>query len=213
MIFPRPQHLSYLGNGRHLRWKLGWLRAQCLYRPWWKFKQAIGFGPKVHWGQRVCFLSSVRVAGPGEIFLGDDSIYDSKPDLYTQSKTARLVIGSGVFVNGTRFGCSLEIRIGKNCILADARLMDTDFHSLHRDRHSAKSPIASGPVVLEENVWLGAGSAVLKGVTVGKDSVIAFGSVVTKDIPAGYIYGGNPAKQISEVPPISSAEEPLSVEI
>jgi acetyltransferase-like isoleucine patch superfamily enzyme len=176
------------------------LRAQLLYRPLWWFKQAIGFGPKVHWGERVCFLSSVRAAGPGHIYLGNDSIFDSKPDLYTQSLEAQLKIGSGVFVNGTRFGCSREISVGRNSILADARLMDTDFHSLSRDRHSPQAVIASGPVVLEENVWLGAGSAVLKGVTIGKDSVIAFGSVVTKDVLPGHIYGGNPAKAISEIP-------------
>jgi acetyltransferase-like isoleucine patch superfamily enzyme len=163
-------------------------------------KAALGLGPKVHWGERVCFLSSVRVAGPGQIFLGNDSVFDSKPDLYTQSAAAKLILGPGVYINGTRFGCSLEIRVGKNSILADARLMDTDFHSLSRDRHSAHAPIAQGAVVLEENVWLGAGSAVLKGVTIGQDSVIAFGSVVTKDVLPGRIYGGNPAKEISELP-------------
>jgi acetyltransferase-like isoleucine patch superfamily enzyme len=56
------------------------------------------------------------------------------------------------------------------------------------------------PVVIGENVWIAAGAAVLRGVTIGDDSVVAFGSVVTRDVPAGTIVGGNPARELGPVP-------------
>lgn len=56
------------------------------------------------------------------------------------------------------------------------------------------------PITLEDGVWIGVGATVLPGVTVGKDSVIAAGSVVTRDVPAGMIVGGNPAHILKELP-------------
>ena len=55
------------------------------------------------------------------------------------------------------------------------------------------------PIVIEDNVWLGAGSTVMKGVTIGRNSVIGAGSVVTKDIPADVIAAGNPCRIIRKL--------------
>jgi maltose O-acetyltransferase len=54
-------------------------------------------------------------------------------------------------------------------------------------------------VILEDNVWVGSRTTILKGVTIGKDAVVAAGSVVTRDVPAGAIVAGNPAKLIGSV--------------
>lgn len=200
-FIPAPKHPSYAKPGLHLRWSVGWIRANMLYRPLWRFKALLGLMPEVHFGARISFMSCVRVVGPkkSNIFLGDDCILDSKPDLYTQSSFATLKVGKNTFVNGTRFGVFNSVEIGEDCILADARLMDTDFHSVDKNRLQPEAIVKSAPIVIENNVWVAAGSAILKGVTIGRDSVIAFGSVVVANVPPGKIFGGNPAKEIGNV--------------
>jgi acetyltransferase-like isoleucine patch superfamily enzyme len=55
------------------------------------------------------------------------------------------------------------------------------------------------PIVIEKNVWIAAGAIIIGGVTVGENSVVAAGSVVTKDIPPNTLVGGNPAKVIRPI--------------
>lgn len=199
-FLPSSQHPSYSRRGWHLRWNIGYLRAQLLYRPIWRIKHTLGFGPKVIFGARVSFLSSVRVFGPGIVYLGDDVICDSKPDFYTHGNKAEIKVGSKSFINGTRFGCSQKISIGEECIIADARMMDTDFHSLSKNRLDPKSLVKTAPIEIGRNVWIAAGAAILKGVRVGDNSVVAFGSVVVSNVNKDKIAAGNPAKEIAEVP-------------
>ena len=78
--------------------------------------------------------------------------------------------------------------------------MDSDFHLTHKRRMQVQSPGVSIPVHIGKNVWLGAGSAILKGVEVGDHSVIAFGAVVVRSAPSGRILGGNPARDLGPVP-------------
>ena len=64
---------------------------------------------------------------------------------------------------------------------------------------SYRRTILSAPIVIEDDVWIGARSIILKGVHIGARSIIAAGSVVTKDIPSDVIAGGNPCKVIREI--------------
>ena len=75
--------------------------------------------------------------------------------------------------------------------------MDNDFHRLEPERRLERPP--SRPVVLGSNVWLGGFVIVLPGVTIGDDSVVAAGSVVTRDVPPGVLVGGVPARPIREL--------------
>lgn len=72
--------------------------------------------------------------------------------------------------------------------------MDNDFHSVEFDHRNDPAYIKSKPIVIEDRAWLAGQSAILKGVTVGKDAVVAFRAVVTKDVPEGRIVAGNPAE-------------------
>lgn len=106
----------------------------------------------------------------------------------------RLEIGRDVFINyGVSMAATRLIRIGDGCDLGTyVILMDNDYHGVEdRDR-----PAPSEPVILEDNVWLGARVIVLKGVTIGRDSVIGAGSVVTRDIPPRCLAAGAPARVI-----------------
>lgn len=64
----------------------------------------------------------------------------------------------------------------------------------------------SNPVVIEDNVWIGRDSRILKGVTVGKGSIVALGSIVTKDVPPYTIVAGNPAKVVKHLTPPENNE-------
>lgn len=80
-------------------------------------------------------------------------------------------------------------------------ITDSNHHSLDwRVRNlEGDTDRKSAPVVIEDYVFIGARSIVLKGVRIGARSVIAAGSVVVKDIPAGELWGGNPAKFIKKI--------------
>ncbi|HEY3058384.1 MAG TPA: acyltransferase, partial [Chloroflexota bacterium] len=108
-----------------------------------------------------------------------------------------LEIGDNVFINyGSSLVASTHVKVGNDCLIGThVMVMDTDFH-----RVDDKSYDTTGsPVILEERVWLGNRSIVLKGVTIGHDSVVAAGSVVTQDVPPRTIVAGVPAKVIRSI--------------
>ena len=73
-------------------------------------------------------------------------------------------------------------------------LMDTGFHHVDPDRRL--DPPTAQPIVIEDNVWIGARSVVLPGVTIGHDSVVGIGSVVTRDVAPRTVVVGVPAKVV-----------------
>lgn len=85
--------------------------------------------------------------------------------------------------------------IGSGCLITT-----TDSHPIHWEaRRLNTEPPASAPVIIEDDVFIGARSIVLKGVTIGQGAVIGAGSVVTKSIPPRVIAAGNPAKVIKTI--------------
>ena len=112
---------------------------------------------------------------------------------------ATLEIGERVFINyGCSFGATQLIRIGPRCVIGTyVIMMDNDYHRLEPERRNERPP--SAPIVLEENVWLGARVIVLRGVTIGAHSVIGAGSVVTRDIPPRTVAVGMPARVIKSL--------------
>lgn len=112
----------------------------------------------------------------------------------TVSKGARLRLGDRVLLNdGVNVSCYTNITIGENTQIADfSTIYDTNFH-----RVSPESEVVSAPVVIGKNVWIGARSIVLPGVTIGDHSVIAAGSIVTESIPARSVAVGVPARVVS----------------
>jgi acetyltransferase-like isoleucine patch superfamily enzyme len=103
---------------------------------------------------------------------------------------ALIRIGNGTYLNrGTEIVAAAEITIGRDCKIArDVIIMDTDQHAL------PNSELGATPIRIEDRVWIGARAIILKGVTIGHDAVIGAGSVVTRDVPAGAVVGGVPAR-------------------
>jgi maltose O-acetyltransferase len=114
-------------------------------------------------------------------------------------KGGTLEIGTQSLIN---FGCSIvaldRVTIGARCLIGPhCMIMDTSFHDIDPARRLDRP--AAQPITLGENVWLGARVVVLPGVTIGQDSVIGIGSVVTTDIPAGSLAVGVPARVVREL--------------
>lgn len=117
------------------------------------------------------------------------------------SNGAHLAIGDNSGMSSVVIGCYEKIIIGNNVNLGGGtRLTDSNFHSLdwqlRADRELDRTCVKTSPVIIEDNVFIGARCIIGKGVTIGARSIIAAGSVVVKDIPADCIAGGNPCKVI-----------------
>jgi acetyltransferase-like isoleucine patch superfamily enzyme len=118
-----------------------------------------------------------------------------------------LTIGDHSFVgHDCCFHVARGIRVGTHCLLAGgSRFYDTDGHPLdaRRRRHERISPDQAQEIRLGDDVWVGAGCTVLKGVTIGNRAIVGAGSVVTRDVPADTIVAGNPARVLRS---LASAE-------
>lgn len=107
-------------------------------------------------------------------------------------------IGDCVLMSpGSRISASDEITIGDGVMMANgAYVTDSDWHMIY-DRTVRSEAVT--PVNIGRNVWLGDHSTVLKGVTIGENSVVAARAVVTRDVPANVVVAGNPARVVKEL--------------
>ena len=114
--------------------------------------------------------------------------------LSTMSKNASIILGNNVGMSSSSITSFKEVIIGDNVrIGANCVIMDGDYH-LNDSRVSLPKAIK-----ICNNVWLGYGVVVMKGVTIGENSVIGVNSIVTKDIPANVVAAGNPCKIIRSI--------------
>ena len=112
----------------------------------------------------------------------------------TIAKGAKIEIGNECGFSGTVIGAALNIKLGNNVRCgANTLITDSDWHT--DDYRTGKDK----PITIEDNVWLGYGVKVLKGVYIGKNSLIGANSVVTKDIPANVVAAGNPCRVIKQL--------------
>lgn len=121
--------------------------------------------------------------------------------LATRDAGALIEIGANCGLTGTTIVAAERVTLGDNVqVGANCTIVDTDFHPLtpeERDRDFLAG--AHCPVIIEDDVFIGMNSLILKGVTIGRRSVIGAGSVVTRDVPPGVIVAGNPAQFVKEL--------------
>lgn len=111
-----------------------------------------------------------------------------------------ITIGDYVLCSpGTRISASDEIVIGDSVMMANGvYITDSDWHGVY-DRTARDDRVA--PVHIGDNAWIGDHAMVLKGVTIGENSVVAARAVVTKDVPPNVVVAGNPAQVVKELDP------------
>ena len=163
--------------------------------------------PKFRLGRSVTFNGSPFLRLFGKTTFGDNLLFNNKTQYNTiglfkncsifVDKNAELIIGNSSGFSGVSIHCQTYISIGSNCNFGgNVCIWDTDFHSLnHLERRERPDPgIISKPIIIGDDVFVGANSIILKGVTIGDRAIIGAGSVITKDILADETWAGNPAK-------------------
>ena len=147
------------------------------------------------------------------ITIGKDSVILGS--LFVFPHSGRISIGEACYVgDGSRIWSSESIDIGNRVYIShNVNIHDTNSHSIdasYRSQHFSAMmttghpkenifDIKASPVLIEDDVWIGFNSTILKGVKIGKGSVIAACSVVTKDVPSNVIVAGNPAKIVKTI--------------
>ena len=117
---------------------------------------------------------------------------------------AQIIIGNNVGMSCVSIWSKEKIVIGDNVKLgANVQVFDSDMHSLNyklrRNINTDGINAKSAPIIIEEDVFIGANSIITKGIRIGKRSIIATGSVVVKSVPENEIWGGNPARFIKTI--------------
>lgn len=125
-----------------------------------------------------------------------DETFALFPPFYTDCGK-NIHIGKNVFINaGCHFQDQGGITIGDGAQIGHNVVLATLNHDLIPENRKTVIP---APIIIGKNVWIGANSTILSGVTIGDNSVIAAGAVVTKDVPANVVAGGVPAKIIKSI--------------
>jgi len=186
------------------RWRGAW-RNKVMHRldVAWVRRQGVEFGPGlVLFGRpRIERTSGRIVLGRGVTLRSHDggyhtAMYHPTRLMVDASPDALIEVGDETRLNGVSIHATRLIRIGRNCLIAaNVSLLDSDGHGVSLADRAMANPV-SEPIVIEDNVWIGANAMVLKGVTIGRGAIVAAGSVVTRDVAPMTLVGGNPARMI-----------------
>ena len=118
------------------------------------------------------------------------------------NKSGILNIGNNVGISNSTIVCWENIQIGDHVkIGGSCKIWDTDFHSLDAIERciNGDKQINTAPIIIKDYAFIGGNSIILKGVSIGKRSIIGGGSVVTNNVPDNEIWAGNPAKFIRTI--------------
>lgn len=152
-------------------------------------------GENVYIAPRVLI---VETADGGPVSLGDKVAVHRDAILET-GRGGYIEIGAGSSIHT---GCQLKayiepIFIGEGVMIAGNVAIYSYDHGMLPGQQIRRQPIAAkAPVLIQNDAWIGTGAIILSGITVGEGAVVAAGAVVTKDVPAGAIVAGNPARII-----------------
>lgn len=180
---------------------------------WWKDP----IPPNVEWGEGFyCETAQVfrflRNKQTGALVFGKhDSVYAGCS--FSIGVNGRVRVGDFTLLNGALVMCEDEIEIGSHCLISwNVGIADSDFHPLDpaqrlidaqavapffKDR-PPRPTLKTAPVKISDNVWIGMNAVILKGVSIGENSVVAAGAVVTKNVPPNTVVAGNPAVAVKK---------------
>lgn len=154
----------------------------------------------------------LNISPLGQFIIGEEFVMVNEAYTATLGKNnkckfvvgphAKLELGAKIGMSNTTIVATRSVKLGNNIVIGGGvTIIDSDFHSMnYRHWHTSEDEknMKSIPVVINDNVFIGMNTIILKGVTIGTNVAIAAGSVVTKSIPDNQIWGGNPARFISD---------------
>ncbi len=185
-----------------------WLRhpsnALRIRRVWAEFERQAEIGADVRLGRGARLINR---AGSEAVRVGGETVIRG---ILRNEQGGSMAIGSRVYIgDGVILSAMAAVEIGDETLIAHGvQLFDNDTHPLDAGQraldfrrklgHKTTKPltIARAPVRIGRGCWLGMNSLVMKGVVIGDGTVVAGGSVVTQDLPAGIVAGGNPARPL-----------------
>jgi acetyltransferase-like isoleucine patch superfamily enzyme len=180
----------FLGVVALPRRTIGWLLNRAL-------SCLLGVRVRIAW-------SSVQIIGTSGIRFGNNFL--SGRGLWLEAiENGRIDIGENVNVSDWVHIAAVDIvRIGNGCLIGSRVIITDHSHgdasdikiSARLTRPNERRLVSKGPVVLEDNVWLGDGVAVLPGVTIGSNTIVGANSVVSRSLPSNTICAGAPAVRI-----------------
>lgn len=142
-------------------------------------------------------------------FIEDADYWTSYEFLNVRNKDSKIVIGRNCQIcnHFTAVSEGEGIEIGDNVLIGTSvTLMDSDFHEIDPSRRIGGNP-KMGKVTLADNVWIGDRVTILKGTSIGENSVVAAGAVVSGEFPANVVIGGVPARVIREIDSVQSPKK------
>ncbi|MBT8254153.1 MAG: acyltransferase [Flavobacteriaceae bacterium] len=173
-------------------------RLRRLWASWW-FKTInkyfVKTGRSVNIGNRVSVVPILSDNFSLNIFLDDNSYV--RDDVVFQG-AGKVYLGKRSYIGSfSVIGANESVHIGCDVMIADGvSIRDTDHEFANLEEPMITQGITTAPVRIEDNVWIGYGAVITKGVTIGSGSIIAANAVVTKSFGPNSIVGGVPAKLI-----------------
>jgi acetyltransferase-like isoleucine patch superfamily enzyme len=172
---------------------------------------------RVNYKSNLIINGRIKIINRGLVALGDNVVINSGKnhnviggDIRTNfivHRGAEFTVGNNSGLSNSTFVCSLGIVIESDVLVGGGcRFYDTDFHSIDYEQRTnpfknglADNDIYSEKILIKRGAWIGGGSIILKGITIGEKSIVGAGSVVSKNIPDGEIWAGNPIKYIRKL--------------
>lgn len=145
------------------------------------------------------------------VVFGDHAIVDGTIEVYANGKFS---VGSHFFFGRSRLYCAHRVVIGDYVLVSDnVSIMDSDLHPLKASRRrvvadqwaagrfpDVYTETPGSPVTISDDVWIGFGASILKGVTIGQGAIVGAGALVNADVPSWTVVAGSPARVIREIP-------------
>lgn len=188
---------------------LGIILADQFWWPFWLRAQGVGYGP----GLKLVGAPDIRMTPGGKIHLGMNVSLYSRPTsnplllhcpcaLRLLAPNACITIGTGSALSGAVVCAATSVEIGEHVLIgANCKISDTDFHPLSPEarRIDRNQGAQTKPIVIENDVFIGAHAIILKGTVLGAGCVVGAGAVVSGNFPPRSIIAGNPARIIKQL--------------
>jgi acetyltransferase-like isoleucine patch superfamily enzyme len=156
-------------------------------------------GRGAHMSEKVSIGPRCVFERPGNLSMGSRVALEQDVYLKLVSDDARLTIGSFSFLGkGVEIDCGERVSIGSHVLLAPGCFITDHNHGISAGKRIDQQGCICSPVLIEDDVWVGANAVILPGVNIGEGAVIGAGAVVTQDVDAFAVMGGVPARMLSK---------------